>query len=462
MKRLMSVLLLAFLHVVPVKANLKLLYPIGGEKLPGNGRHTILWTNSASLGVTVYLDWYNTNGTLIVSDNFLYSKVLDAGTNSLVLTTPARYPTNNWYKVRLVGTNSSVNVTTNSGYVYITGPADFTGQLNGSGSWKSGQTRTNTVSWSGFQSNDHCLVILESPNLHKGDYGFLLTNFVMTSQNGTQSFVVPYPSSAPAAYPGTSYSLVDGPHSFVLMNERCGIIRAYGSVDIATVGLRMSLGANNVFSIGLGDSAICSSIFLNTASATGSVSVTKVKIIFTSYATNTLSLKFTLKDGSTSLRTNTLNFNPSSGSQYSTQVDFPISLTISAGQVKELTLVCEVLAESSLGSFIWDTDAISGTIQSGMDATYTGGASIGKAVIPSFSSYINVVSVMRPKFYSVARSGTNLTFSVLTKPQVSYEIQSSTNMTSWTDLYTTNSAGDLTQIILPIQGENKFFRLREN
>lgn len=461
MKKFLFALVLIVSQTASLRADLSLIYPIGGEKLPSNGTHPVIWTNSADLGVMAYIDWYDTNGSVILNDISLYSKVLAAGTNNFVFNQPSQYPTNNLYKVRLVGTNVTTTNTVTSDYFQITPAAVFTSQFTDTNLWVPGQTRTNTITWSGFQSSDNCLVIIECPPYHRADYGFLVTNLTLTSGSGTQSLIVPYPSSLPSAYPPASYSVVDGMHNVVLINERCGIVRSFNPVDVFTEGLRASLVPNyTLFSIERGDSAVSASVILDATLATNNVAVTQIAIVFTSYSTNWLSLKFTLKDGSQGLSTNTLSFRPSENENYTTLVTFPSSLTLTMGQTKELTLTCEVLSDSEEGSFLWTTDAPS--VQFGVTATYVGGASIGKAVQSSTGTYIDVVDVFQPKFYSYGLESSVASFAAMCREQTTYVVQISTNLVNWSDLFTTNSSEPIMYLNFPVQDGNHFFRLKEN
>ncbi|KND49907.1 MAG: hypothetical protein AB197_00145 [Parcubacteria bacterium C7867-002] len=461
MKKVLSTLILAGSQVISAHAQMSLLYPLGGENLPRNGAHTVRWTNSENVHVTLYIDWFDTNGVQFVNDHGLYESVLPAGTNRFILL-PVGYPSEYQYKIRLVGTNMTVNETVSSGFVRVTGPASLEGHLNDQSPWLPGQYRTNTIIWSGFQSNDTCQVTFESPALHIGDYGFLVTNLVMTTENGTQSVVMPYPTSLPSAYPLASHNLADGPHLFFLLNERCRIINFFGEVDIVTVGLRMSLAANDAYAIARGDSAICGSVFLDTTLATNNVAVTNVAIILTSFSTNWLSLKFTLKNGSQALRTNTLSYKPSSNDQYSVKVDFPVNLTVTNGQIKELLLWCEVLTGSETGSFLWTTDEVISVAQSSVGATYVGGASIGKSVLSSTTSFIDVIQIFQPKFFLQTATNGVATFEIVCKPQVSYTLQWSTNLTTWNNDLTTNTVSDTIQFSVTVTNGNKFFRIKEN
>ena len=462
MKKLLAIVGLVISQVVSVNAQLSLLYPQGGEDFPGNGMHIISWTNVANMGVTLYFDWYDTDNVVFVSDNALYTAVLPTGTNSFVLATPARYPSEYRYKVRLVGTNASTNITVSSGFVHVTGPATLSAHLDRYDPWLPGQSRTNTLVWSGFQSNDTCLLTFESPILHMGDYGFLVTNFTLMTPSGTHAFVMPYPAGLASAYPPASHTLLDGPHLFLLLNERCQIIQFTEEIDVVTTALRMSLAANNTFAIARGDSAICGSVVLDSTLATINVQVTNIAIILTSFSTNWLSLKFTLKDGNVGLRTNTLSYKPSSNSQYSTKVDFPINLIITNGQLKELPLWCEVLSDSETGSFLWTTDEISSTIQSGIGAIYINGAPISKTVMSSTTSFVDVVQVFQPKFFFQTQSSGVSTFQVVCKPQVSYTLQWSTNLTDWYNDFTTNSVTNVISVSMSTTNGTRFFRLKEN
>jgi len=462
MKKWLAIVGLVCNQIVSVHGQLSLLYPQGGEDLPGNGMHTVSWTNVADMNITLYFDWYDTNGVIFVSDNALYTTVLPAGTNSFVLSTPARYPSEYQYKVRLVGTNASTNMTVSSGFVHITGPATLSAHLDTYDPWLPGQSRTNILVWSGFQSNDTCLITFESPMLHVGDYGFIVTNVTLTTSSGTQAFIISYPTGLAAAYPPASHSLVDGSHRFLLFNERCQIFQFTEKIDVVTTALRMSLVANDTFAIARGDSALCGSIVLDSTLATNNVQVTNIAIILTSFSTNWLSLKFTLEGGSQVLRTNTVSYKPSSNSQYSIRVDFPINLIITNNQLKELSLLCEVLSDCETGSFLWTTDEISSVVQSSIGATYVGGAPISKTVISSTTSFIDLVEVFKPKFFFQTQGGGVSTFQVVCKPQVSYTLQWSTNLTDWYNDFSTNSVTNTIQVAMSTTNGTKFFRLKEN
>lgn len=439
---------------------LGLLYPLGGEKLPNNGKHTITWTNSADLLVQIYIDWYDTNGVNLVSNNVIYSAVLSEGTNNFVLHRPTIYPTEYQYKVRL--DSSTNNFTSSSGFIGITTPATFTATITNQSQWLPNQSRNVSVSWSGFQSNDTYSLVLESPPLGKEGYGFLITNIVMGSESGTQVFAIPYPYVNVPAYPPFSYDVNDGDHLFTVFNKRCDIVTAFGSIDMVTAGLRMYLGAGEKNYILRGDSAECTTVFLDAILATNNVHIASVDIVFTSYSSNWISMKCILKDGVTPLSTNTLAFTPSTNEQYHTQMTFPVNLTLTMGTIKELTLECQVLYDSGLADFIWDTGGTITNATGSISATYVGGATISTKVIQSSGSYVNIWEVINPRFISSGSGSNSVVFGVFCKPSTSYDIETSTNLVNWSTLFSTNSVGDMMQISIPITNGNHFFRLKQN
>lgn len=459
-KTLFAVLLMVVTHLSTFGAtSLGLVYPLGGEILPNNGKHIITWTNSSNLAVQLYFDWYDTNGTLLVGDNILYSATLSEGTNTFVLNRPSRYPSEHQYKVRITGNTNEI--TSTSDFVRVTSPILFTGVVTNQNPWLPGQTRNITVSWSGLETNDTYDLVLESPVLGKEGYGFLITNSVGGSTSGTQTLSLPYPLNPVNAYPPASYNLTDGMHIFTVYNKRCDVVTNFGSIDVVTTGLRIHLTSSGTSYILKGESNSCALVFIDATLATNSVLVTNVAAVFTSYSTNEWSLKFSVKDGSQTISANTLSFNPSTNEQYHTRVDFPMNLTVSAGQVKELQIFCEVHPTSGLGTFIWTTEEISSFVQGDIDGNYVGGASIVKAVFPSAGSYIDVIEVIQPKFFMTSMQSNSISFSVLCKSLTYYILQSSTNLTSWTNVLTTNSVTDNLFLSIPIEGGNKFFRLKE-
>lgn len=462
MKKLLTAVGLAALCQLSSQAiGLNLLYPTGGEKLPVNGRHTITWTNSANLFVQIYVDWYDTNGTSLVSDNVIYSNVLPEGTNTFILHEPSRWPTEYRYKIRL---DSSTNgLVSTSDFVDITSSATFTAGITNQSQWLPNQSRVVSIAWNGFQTNDEYIVTLECPPIEKEGYGFLITNMVTGSASGTQTFNVVYPSSGVPAYPPHSYSLEDGTHLFTIYNKRCDIVTTFGSIDIVTAALRMYLGDGIKNYILRGDSAVSSTVFLDAVLATNNVSVTNIGVIFTSYSSNLLSMKCVLKDGTTALATNVLSFAPVTNSQFHTYVQFPVDLSVTAGQVKQLDLECEVLFNSGIGDFIWDTGGIIVTnVYGTIGATYISGAPITTKVIPSYGTYVNILEVINPRFITSGSSSNSVVFGVFCKPSTTYDVETSTNLVNWSTLFSTNSVGDMMQISIPITNGNHFFRLKQN
>ena len=441
-------------------AGFSLLYPVGGEKLPINGKHTITWTNSADLLVMIYIDWYDTNGVNLVSNNVIYSAVLPEGTNTFVFHKPSIYPTEYQYKIRL--DSNTNNLTASSDFVSITTPATFTAVITNQNQWLPNQSRNISVSWAGFQTNDSYSLVLESPPLGKEGYGFLVTNLTLGVESGTQVLSVAYPFTTVPAYPPFSYDLNDGNHLFTIFNKRCDIVTAFGSIDMVTAGLRMYLGPGEKNYIVRGDSAECSTVYLDAILATNNVSITSIGIIFTSYSDNWISMKSVLKDGATPLSTNTLSFSPTTNSQYHTEVIFPVNLTVPMGTVKELGLECEVLYNSGIADFVWNTGEISTNVFGSVSAAYIGGATISTKVMTSSSDYINILQVISPKFISSGSSNNAVVFGVFCKPLTSYDIETSTNLVDWSMLFSTNSVGDMMQISIPITNGNHFFRLKQN
>jgi len=135
MKKLAGILVLAVSQLVSSGTNLGILYPVGGEKLPGNGIHVFKWTNSDNLSLNLYIDWYDTNGSPVLTNTSpnasLYATTLPAGTNTFTLYAPSNYPGPDMYqyKVRLEGSDATTNVESVSGYVTVTAPASFTGTI---------------------------------------------------------------------------------------------------------------------------------------------------------------------------------------------------------------------------------------------------------------------------------------------------------------------------------------------
>jgi hypothetical protein len=447
------------------------MYPVGGEKLPGNGTHVFAWTNSANLSLNLYIDWYDTNGSPIITNSSLYATTLPVGTNTFTFYMPSNYPGPDafQYKIRLEGSDGTTNVESVSGYVTVTPLALFTGTIEDTNQWLPGQSRNIDVSWSGFQANDTYNVILEAPNMNKIGYGFLMTNMTMGAESGTQVISIAYPSNSVAAYPPNSFTPVNGTHSFTVLNKRCGIIQTFGSIDLLTSGLRMYLVQLVFTNVMRGESVNASKVILDATLATNTVSVTSVKLVFTSYSPNWLAVACNLMDGSNGIVSmNMLNFRPQDGSNYNTLVSFPVNLTLAQGEIRELTLVCSILGPSELGNFIWNTENADTNMLATATATYVGGGFIPVSVVKSASSYMNIDELINPKFLGGGSGGIppagggSVSWSVICKPNTSYTVQSSTNLVNWNDALITNTVAGMMQLTLTNQNPWCFFRLKEN
>lgn len=218
--------------VASVQASLSLLYPSGGEKLHNNGRHTIVWTNQSDTRVGIYIDWYDSDGNLLVDNNNIYSQVLSGGTNMFVLSKPEGYPIGYKYKIRLVGTNSSGTTSVSSDFVYITGPAKLIGWANDRSPWLSGQDRKITITWSGFETSQNVKVFLESSVMERSGYGYNITNFVLGQKDGMYSFILSH----------QDLPNIDGDvHTFVMVNEESQIVGSFKNIDVATFIPKLSV-----------------------------------------------------------------------------------------------------------------------------------------------------------------------------------------------------------------------------
>ncbi len=235
MKTVTFVCLLVLSLMSTIEAQLSIVYPLGGEKLPNNGRHTIVWTNKADMRVSVYIDWYDQESNLLIENNNIYSHLLSEGTNSFVLSSPEGYPTGYKYKVRLVGTDASGSTIVSSDYVFITGPATFTGWSNDRSTWLPGQTCTITVAWDGFDKNQSLQVFLESSSLDNYSYGYNITNVIINTNAGMYSFTMSYPEIV---------NNIDESYSFLILNEKSQIISRFKNSDIAAFVPKLNFQQN--------------------------------------------------------------------------------------------------------------------------------------------------------------------------------------------------------------------------
>lgn len=471
MKKIVILCTLALGQLLLCGANLNLLYPVGGEILPGNGTHVITWKNSDNMPVNLYLDWYDTNGAPIVTNNGLYTVTLPAGTNTYTFYKPASYPESYQYKFRLEGQDSGTNIESSSGYVFVTDPASFTCSIEDTNLWLPGQNRNIDVTWSGFQSSDTFDVVLEAPIFNLTGYGFLMTNVTMSSGSGAQVISIPYPSSnSVSAYPPSSFSPMNGTHSFTLMNRRCGIIQTFGAVDILTSGLRMYLTPLVFTNVMRGDSVSASKIVLDATLTTNTVLISSVKLVFTSYSTNWIAVACSLMDGTNGMvSSKMLNFRPQDGSNYNTQVSFPVNLTLAQGEIRELNMVCSILGPSELANFIWNTENPDTNKLAGVDVQYIDGKSVPVSVVKSSSAYLSIEELINPKFFGagsggmpLSAGGGSMNWNIMCKPNTSYLVQSFTNLLNWDDYFVTNAVSGTMNLFLTNQNSHCFFRLKEN
>lgn len=235
MKTVLIIWLFVIGFVLQINSQLSLLYPLGGEKLPNNGRHTIVWTNKADMRVSVYIDWYDQESNLLIENNNIYSHLLSEGTNSFVLSSPEGYPTGYKYKVRLVGTDAFGSTIVSSDYVSITSPAILTGWSNDRSTWLPGQNRTITIAWDGFDKNQSLQVFLESSSLDHYSYGYSITNVIINTDNGIYSFTMSYPDLV---------STIDDSYSFLVLNEKSQIISRFKNSDIAIFAPKLNFQRN--------------------------------------------------------------------------------------------------------------------------------------------------------------------------------------------------------------------------
>lgn len=471
MKKLVVLCTLALGQLLLCGANLNLLYPVGGEMLPGNGTHTITWTNSDNMPINLYLDWYDTNGAPLITNNSIYATTLGVGTNTFIFSKPTDYPGFYKYKFHLVGSDSGTNIESSSDYVFVTDPASFTCTIENTNLWLPGQNRNIDVTWNGFQSGDTFDVVLEAPTLNLIGYGFLMTNMFMGSGNGSQVISIPYPSSnSVSAYPPLSFSPMNGTHSFTLSNKRCGIIQTFGAVDVLTSGLRMYLVPLVFTNVMRGDSISASKIFLDATLTTNAVLISSVKLVFTSYSTNWIAVGCNLIDGTNgTVSSKMLNFRPQDGSNYNTQVSFPVNLTLAQGEIRELNMVCSILGPSELANFIWNTENPDTNKLAGATAVYIDEKPVPVSVVKSSSAYLSIEELINPKFFGggsggmpLPAGGGSMNWDIMCKPNTSYLVQSSTNLVDWDDYFVTNPVTGTMNLFLTNENPHCFFRLKEN
>jgi hypothetical protein len=442
-------------YVAECCASVNLQYPLGGEVLPQNGKHLIVWTNSTNETVEIIVDKYMDEAVYLES-SLLKTIACTEATNSL-LWLPVNYPTDMPYKVRVVGTNDQ----SQSGFVFVTSPASYDWSIDDTNPWSPSQVKTVCVSWEGFQSNDVHKVILEAPLLDKAGYGFLMTNFVVSTSSGTQYFSFNYPSDSTAAYPPESFGLISGIHSFTIINERCGIVQTFGAIDLLTSGLGMSIVAGEQTNVTRGAVNISAKVKLDASLATNDVVVSSVNVVFTSYSSNWVAMDCILSNQTSQSSVVTLSFNPQTNQTYDTLVSFPINVTIPQGQIKSYSIVCSVKPECGTGSFIWNTQNGVSNIFATVVAEYEGGGEIDITTTKSSGSFVVIEDVVQPRFISSSRQDNFVIYDVLCRAGAPYLVLSSQDLENWSGFYTTNGYNGLIRLTIPVQVGNHFFRLLE-
>ncbi|MCX6724344.1 MAG: hypothetical protein NT155_04245 [Candidatus Staskawiczbacteria bacterium] len=200
MKKNIPVLLL-FLGAFTLAAQITVIHPNGGERLPRNGQMFLWWSNSVPLQVAQFLDRYDENGVFVqacsVGGQGYFIAGLDyAGKD------PSIFPIGQ-YKLRVIGQSPDGQVFTDEsdGFFYITRDASMSCSAVDYNDWVLGHTKAFTISWNGLAVGDTYKLYFPLWDEYLGEgYGFILKSGIIESEVGSITFNAPFPTEAMSMY----------------------------------------------------------------------------------------------------------------------------------------------------------------------------------------------------------------------------------------------------------------------
>jgi len=205
-KFLFAVMLLIGVLSYNCNAQITVISPNGGERLPKNGQMIFWWSNSVPLTVSECLDQYDANGVYIQTYSMIGKGYAIAGLDyayNLNDIDTTKLP-EGAYKLRVSGQTSDGQVFTDQSdkFFYITRDASMTCATVDNNDWVQGKMKAFTISWDGFAVGDPYSVYLLLWDDYLGEtYSFTLKSGTIESETGSITFNALFPTEAMSSYP---------------------------------------------------------------------------------------------------------------------------------------------------------------------------------------------------------------------------------------------------------------------
>lgn len=219
-KILFAALLLLGALTYTCNAQITVVSPNGGERLPRNGQLYFWWSNSVPLQVSEFLDRYDEGGAYVETIPMVGKGYSIAGVDyayNLNDIDTSNLPTSR-YKLRVIGqaSNGQTFSDESDNFFFITADATMSCTAVDASDWLPGHTKAFTITWDGFAVGDPYLVwFLLSDDYLGESYGFILKSGTIESENGTITFDAPFPTEAMSLDP--QYPSVPADANYVAM-----------------------------------------------------------------------------------------------------------------------------------------------------------------------------------------------------------------------------------------------------
>lgn len=206
-------------------AQITVISPNGGERLPKNGQVIFWWSNSVPLTVSECLDRYNANGVYVQTYNMVGKGYAISGLDyayNLNDIDTTKLP-EGAYKLRVAGQASNGQVFTDQsdGFFYITRDASMACSAVNNNDWVQGNSKTFTISWDGFAVGDPYSVYLLLWDDYLGEaYGFTLKSGTIESETGSITFDALFPTEVMSINPQYPSTPIDANYYAMFINGK--------------------------------------------------------------------------------------------------------------------------------------------------------------------------------------------------------------------------------------------------
>lgn len=290
-KILFAVMLLIGTLSYECNAQITVVSPNGGERLPMNGQIFFWWSNSVPLTVSEYLDQYDAKGAYVQTYNLVgkgYSIAgLDYAYNLYDIDT-TKLPVAP-YKLRVIGqaADGQTFIDQSDGFFYITRDASMSCSAVDNNDWVTGNTKALTVSWDGFAVGDPYSVYLLLWDDYLGEaYGFVLKSGIIESETGSITFDAPFPSEAMSMDPQIPSIPADANYYAMFINGKNYLRTNSWPVSVITKEVRVQVFEQKDFQTELGKPMVPLSLIVDARYAHDNVQSLTIPIIAASSVGN--------------------------------------------------------------------------------------------------------------------------------------------------------------------------------